>query len=284
MDNSQIISADELHRHINDENWRVIDCRFDLSDSGAGHKSYLAGHIPGAAFADLNDDLAAPTGPGTGRHPLPSPESAAAFFESIGVGSSTRVVVYDSANGAMAARAWWMLRWLGHDAVCLLDGGYAAWTEPGYPVNAGTETFERKTFAPRTRRELVVSTDELANAGDGIAAMNLLDARDGPRFRGEVEPIDRVAGHIPGARNMPFVNNLLPDGRWKSRDERRALWRKHLGDDKSAASIAMCGSGVTACHLIVSAVDCGYREPRLYVGSWSEWIADPGRPIEPGAA
>lgn len=282
MGDRQTIRAEELNLHINDENWRVIDCRFDLSDSSAGQKSYLAGHIPGAAFADLNNDLAAPSGPGTGRHPLPSPESAAAFFGSIGIDLSTHVVVYDGANGAMAARAWWMLRWLGHESVRLLDGGFAAWTARDYPASAGSETFQRKAFVPRMRRDCVVHTEELIEAGDRIAALNLLDARDGPRFRGEVEPIDRVAGHIPGAKNMPFSENLLPNGRWKSRDERCALWHKQLGDDKSTASIAMCGSGVTACHLILSAVDCGYREPRLYVGSWSEWITDPGRPIEPG--
>ena len=210
---------------------------------------------------------------------MPSAEIAATFFGHLGIDLSTRVIVYDSANGAMAARAWWMLRWLGHDSVFLLDGGFAAWTARHYPLTSGKEAFEPRTFKARPRNDLIATTDELVAAGDNIGALMLLDARDRRRFMGDVEPIDKVAGHIPGARNMPFADSVESSGLWKSRELRREQWRAQLGNDPDVPSIAMCGSGVTACHLILSAVDSGYREPRLYVGSWSEWIADPGRPI-----
>ena len=279
MGDRQLIGVEELYQHLGDNALRIIDCRFNLSDPNAGRKNYEDSHIPGAAFADLNEDLAAPPGGGTGRHPLPPAETVAAFFGRLGIDPGTPVVVYDGSNGAMAARAWWMLRWLGHDDVRLLDGGFAAWGAQQYPVESGSVVFEEKQFVASPRNNWIVSTEELLQSGDAITSLNLLDARDQQRFRGELEPIDKVAGHIPGAKNMPFVDGLTTSGLWKSRAERRKLWRLHLGDDPSVASIAMCGSGVTACHLILSAADVGYREPRLYVGSWSEWIEDPGRPI-----
>ncbi len=284
MNDQQLVSVEELNIRLGDDAWRIIDCRFDLSDSRAGRKNYESGHIPGAGFADLNEDLAATKKPGTGRHPLPSVESAAAVFSRLGIDHRSTVVVYDGANGAMAARTWWMLRWLGHDSVRLLNGGLAAWTERQYPLETGNASIVPRAFEPKPRNNLIVTTEELVHAGAELAGRNLLDARDRARFRGDIEPIDTVAGHIPGARNMPFLDSLDGDGFWKSREQRRELWLRQLGTDPSTGSIAMCGSGVTACHLILSAVDAGFCEPRLYVGSWSEWITDPGRPIELGEA
>ena len=284
MSNHQLISARELLDELGNDALRVLDCRFNLSDVQAGRREYLNAHIPGAGFVDLNEDLAAAPGHGGGRHPLPSAESVAACFGRLGIDSSVRVVVYDGASGAMAARAWWMLRWLGHDRVRLLDGGLDAWARQQFPVESGVQSFTSKAFSATPRSDLIVKTDELVKAGKGIDSLNLLDARDRSRFLGEVEPIDRVAGHVPGARNMPFQDSLGANELWKARDVRRAQWIETLGGDANAASIAMCGSGVTACHLVLSAVDAGGREPRLYVGSWSAWIEDPGRPIAVGAA
>lgn len=260
-------------------NWRVIDCRFDLSDPAAGRRDYEAAHIPGAVFMDLNDDLAAKPGEGTGRHPLPNVELIVGKIRQMGIDSSTTVVVYDGGNGAMAARAWWIFRWLGHENVKLLNGGLSAWAASGHPVSSDLLVVAPAKFVAKVRNELVVTTDEISARVEDIKAMNLLDARDAGRFAGEHEPIDKVAGHVPGARNLPFPESLNDDGSWKSAAELTALWSRHLGNNKQIEWVAMCGSGVTACHLALSAVEAGYREPRLYVGSWSEWIADSDRPI-----
>ncbi len=275
----QLITAGELHARLNDDDWRVVDCRFDLGDVGAGRNAYQQGHIPGAVFADLNADLASPPTASSGRHPLPDPAVAAASFGNMGIDVNTKVVVYDGGNGAMAARAWWVLRWLGLEQVRLLNGGIAAWAEAGYPVSSATVEIVARNFQAMIRDERVVTTAELQDESVSIAALNLLDARDKGRFDGEHEPIDPVAGHVPGALNMPFTRSIDHDGRWRDERELDALWREHLGDDKAVESVAMCGSGVTACHLILSALQAGYREPRLYVGSWSEWIADSRRPV-----
>lgn len=281
MSNHQLISTGELLEQLGDDGLCVIDCRFDLSDTQAGRRAYLNAHIPGAGFVDLNEDLAGAPGRG-GRHPLPSAESAAACFGRLGINSSIRVVVYDGGSGAMAARAWWMLRWLGHERVRLLDGGFDAWSQQHYPLQSGAQSFKSRTFSAQPRNERIVRSEDLVMSGDHVASLNLLDARDRSRFRGDVEPIDRVAGHIPGAKNMPFQESLAANGLWKARDVRRAQWIGMLSGDPDAASIAMCGSGVTACHLVLSAVDSGIREPQLYVGSWSAWIEDPTRPIGTG--
>lgn len=277
-----MVDADELLRHLDDPGWRVIDCRFELSDEDAGHRGYLDAHIPGAVFADLNKDLAAPPTAGTGRHPLPPVQQITASMQRVGVAADTRVVVYDACSGAMAARCWWLLRWLGHDQVAVLNGGLHRWLKLGFPVQSGEESVQRSSFCAQVHDELLVSTDELASVGSDIAAMNLLDARDGVRYRGELEPIDPVAGHIPGARNQPFTESLTAEGLWRSKDELNALWESQLGPDRKVSSAVMCGSGVTACHLVISALRAGYTEPRLYVGSWSEWIRDSARPVAVG--
>jgi len=280
VNKSNLIVAQDLHSKLGDVGGVVVDCRFDLSDPDAGMRSYEAGHIPGAVYADLDRDLAAPVGPTTGRHPLPDASVLAATFGRLGIGNSSRVVVYDGASGGIAARCWWLLRWLGHDRVQLLDGGFAAWTRAGLPTVSGRETLPEASFEPTPRDELVVTTSELARlTGRG---MPLVDARDGARFRGEFEPIDTVAGHIPGAVNQAFTDFVAEDGTWKDAATRRAIWQALLGSTPPRKWAVMCGSGVTACHLVISAIEAGLPEPRLYVGSWSEWIRDGERPVASG--
>lgn len=276
---SNLISARELASRSDDPGLTILDCRFDLADATMGRRAYRDAHIQAALFADLDEDMAAPVTPSSGRHPVPDVHVLATTFGRLGIDRSTEVVVYDSANGAVAARAWWLLRWLGHKQVRLLDGGFDYWQSSGFPIGSGDEAVAVKTFIARPQPEKILTTAELASSLDSIAHMRLIDARDAARFRGEVEPIDTVAGHIPGAQNLPFQCSLRPDGRWLAKADLDLLWQRALGDDKDAAWAVMCGSGVTACHLAISALEAGYREPRLYVGSWSEWIRDAERPI-----
>ena len=279
-----LIDVDELASRLRDDKLRIIDCRFDLMDPGAGRDSYLAGHIPGAVYADLDVDLAAPVDATTGRHPLPEIGVAAETFRRLGVSRETNVVVYDSAGGAMAARAWWMLQWLGHEEVRLLDGGLPRWQATNGPLENGEVDVEPGNLEPTPHGKFVVTTGEVAAELESDGNLLLVDARDAARFRGEVEPIDSVAGHIPGTRNLPFNEALNQDGTFRAEKELEGLWQGILGDSKDVDWSAMCGSGVTACHLAISALLAGYREPGLYVGSWREWIRNPDRPVATGAA
>ena len=281
---SNLISTGELQPLIGQTGVRIVDCRFDLNDPLAGRTAYRAEHIPGAVFADLDEDLSAPAAPDTGRHPLPDADALAETLARLGVGNSTDVVVYDGGGGAIAARAWWLLRWLGHERVRLLDGGYQRWTAESRPLASGDEVVPVMNFLPRPHPERILTTEELVGNFDAIEELNLIDARDAARFRGEIEPIDPVAGHIPGTSNLPYAVSLRDDGTWKSRPELESLWREVLGTKNKTAWSVMCGSGVTACHLAISAMEVGYSEPRLYVGSWSEWIRDTTRPIGLGEA
>ena len=192
------------------------------------------------------------------------------------------MVVYDTSGGAIAARAWWLLRWLGHRDVALLEGGLDAWQQHELPLATGDEAVSPGNFAARPRNDLVLSTEELVAEPVSIMRSRLVDARDADRFRGDVEPIDAVAGHVPGAVNLPFADCLDDSGRWRQPGELEALLETVLGNDSDAPWAVMCGSGVTACHLAISAQLAGYREPRLYAGSWSEWIRDPSRPVATG--
>jgi thiosulfate/3-mercaptopyruvate sulfurtransferase len=280
MPESRILTtAHELLTRLDDPNWAIVDCRFDLGDPEAGQRAYEAAHIPGAVFLDLDKDLAGPITEESGRHPLPDPKALAARIGDLGISESHRVAVYDAGPGAVAARAWWTFRWLGHDAVYLLDGGLGNWESLGFPLASSSERPGAAEFRPRRRDEWVLGTDELAANAASIAQYQLLDARDPARFRGEVEPIDSVAGHIPGAINLPFANFVREDGTWLPLEERTALLEQAIGSDRAVKWSVMCGSGVTACHLAITGLEAGFREPRLYVGSWSEWIRDPGRPI-----
>jgi len=279
---SNLITTQELERRLGSDDVRIVDCRFDLGDVQAGQRAYEAGHIPGAVFADLDVDLAAPIQAGTGRHPLPDVAAFAATLGRLGIDDRIEVVVYDGGPGSLAARAWWMLRWLGHERVRLLDGGFQEWTTKELPVVADAEHAEHRHFYPHPREGMVVTTAELSGDIENITMLNLIDARDTERFRGEIEPIDTVAGHIPGSRNLPFPLSLDETGCWKSRTELESMWSGVLGEARDTEWIAMCGSGVTACHLAISAMEAGFREPRLYVGSWSEWIRDSVRPVACG--
>lgn len=273
--------------HLSD--WRVVDCRFDLANPEAGRAVWKAGHVPGAVYAHLDEDLAAPVRPDTGRHPLPHPATFAATARRWGISADTQVVAYDDGGGAIAARLWWLLRFIGHDRVAVLDGGMAAWAQDGRALSTAVPEREPGDLAAGAALESVLDTAELARRlGTGQAPL-LVDARDPARYAGETEPIDPVAGHIPGAINFPFARNIGEDGRWRSGPELRERWQAALGAGTTQDWAVMCGSGVTACQLALSARIAGLPAPRLYAGSWSEWIRDPSRPVAgagagPGAA
>lgn len=276
------MSSDELQSVLTDPGWVVIDCRSDLADIDAGRRAYEERHIAGALFLDLDRDLAGPVLPATGRHPLPDVAELSRKLGALGISNRHSVVVYDGGNGALAARSWWTLRWLGQESVFLLDGGIARWESLGLACNNSIPARSPCTYTATADSSKVLSTAQLAADVGGIASLNLLDARDATRYRGEQEPIDPVAGHIPGAINAPFTDFLNSDGTWRSLAERELLMDALLGRDRNLEWSVMCGSGVTACHLAISGLEAGYTEPRLYVGSWSEWIRDPERPISTG--
>jgi len=267
----------------------ILDCRFDLTAPDAGGRAYLAGHIPTARYLDLNRDLSNPVSAASGRHPLPSPERLAARFEALGIRERSQVVVYDEVNGSFAARAWWLLRWLGHTRAAVLDGGMQAWRAAGGAIESGGTTQPEdpgrgdsgSASSPRVDPQAVVGSEELAalmKAGRRL----LVDARAPERFAGTVEPIDPVAGHVPGAVNHPFSANLAGDGRFLPLEELERRWRERLNGVSPADTIAMCGSGVTACHNLLALEIAGLTGAKLYAGSWSEWIRDPNRPVARG--
>ena len=274
----------DLAAALGDSGLRVVDCRFDLLAPDAGREAYLQGHIPGAVYADLDRDLSGPVVADSGRHPLPAIEAAEAAFSRLGIDSATTVVAYDAAGGAIAARAWWLLRWLGHPDVRVLDGGLQAWLARGLPTESGPQEHGRRDFRASEVHGRVLATSELEIEIAAARPLRLVDARDAPRFRGESEPIDSRAGHIPGTCNLPYTDCLRQDGTWLDREALRRLLEPLLGEDGRIGWAAMCGSGVTACHLAISGLLAGYSEPRIYVGSWSEWIRDPARPIAEASA
>jgi thiosulfate/3-mercaptopyruvate sulfurtransferase len=278
---STLIDVEMLKGLLGQPGLAVVDCRFDLMRPEAGHEAYLQGHVPGARYADLNRDLSAPVGALTGRHPLPAPETFAARLGTFGIGNDTQVVAYDDANSSMAARLWWMLRWLGHDAVAVLDGGFKAWLAGGGAVESGEVPVRSARFNPRVDPAAVLGTAEVERALAEDSAL-LVDARAAERFLGKVEPIDPVAGHVPGAVNHPFTLSLGADGRFLPPAELGRRWRERLGGRSPEELIAMCGSGVTACHHLLSLAAAGIPGGRLYAGSWSEWIRDPRRPVARG--
>ena len=274
-----LMSPTELHGVLEEPGWVILDCRSDLSDLEAGRRVYTESHIPGAVFVDLDRDLASPVLPETGRHPLPDAEKLGRTLGELGVGNADSVVVYDDSNGALAARAWWILRWLGQTSVFLLNGGISHWRALGFTCETAIPARPARNFVARPDAAKVLTTAELAADIDNIASLNLLDARDAERFSGAQEPIDPVAGHVPGAVNAPFTRFVTSEGTWRPLAERELLLEEALGRDREVEWSVMCGSGVTACHLAISGLEAGFKEPRLYVGSWSEWIRDPARSI-----
>lgn len=276
-----LISTGALAARLSDPDWLVVDCRFELGDPAAGRRAWRAGHVPGAIYADLERDLSAPVTAATGRHPLPAVADLAATFSRFGISDRTRVVAYDAGNGAYASRLWWMLRWLGHDAVAVLDGGFAAWTGEGRAVTADEPVRAPARFVAHPRPGMLCAADEIPQAlARGEA---LVDVRGAERFRGEVEPLDAVAGHVPGAVNLPFTGNLGADGRFLAPAALARRLREDAGIEPGRAIVCMCGSGVTACQGLLALEAAGIGGARLYAGSWSEWIRDPSRPVARGA-
>ena len=281
MTESPLVDARTLARELGSADWIVVDCRFMLTDPAAGKAAYDRGHIPGARYAHLDEDLSRRPSAEEGRHPLPERERFAATLGNWGVSADDRVVAYDDGSGAVAARLWWMLGWLGHARRAVLDGGFAAWQEAGLPIEQQQPTFARRRYeAPAGHGNDVIATRDLA---DALRAGDLLvDARAAPRYRGEQESIDPKAGHVPGARNRPFSANVTAAGQFRPPAELRAELEELLGGRPPQRLIAMCGSGVTACHLLLAMEVAGLPGGRLYAGSWSEWIRDPARPIKTG--
>jgi len=278
--NENFVSADELGARLDDPNWVVIDCRFDLMRPGAGRLTYEAGHIPGAVYADLDQDLAsAVVDDGTGgRHPLPDPTEFGQLLASWGVGPHSIVVAYDDLDNAVAARLWWLLRWVGHERVAVLDGGLDAWVEADGPLTTEIPQPLPGLFKPRPGSMPVIDAECVeAELADGT--LLLLDARAADRFAGRIEPLDRVAGHIPGASNTPFQDNLGTDKCFRPAAELHAYYRARVGDRPMETVACMCGSGVTACHTLLALEAAGMRGALLYVGSWSDWISSEQRPV-----
>jgi thiosulfate/3-mercaptopyruvate sulfurtransferase len=276
-----LVSTSVLAAHAGE--WAVVDCRFDLANESWGRDQYLAAHIPAAVYASLNDDLSGPRSGTNGRHPMPSDAALIATFERLGIGSDTQVVAYDQDAGSYAARLWWLLRYAGHNGVAVLDGGFAKWTAEGRPVRTGDESRAAAVFRPSFHRDMLVTADEVASRSqDGRT--RLVDARAAERFEGRSETIDKVAGHIPGAHNRFFRDNLAPDGTMLDAASLRAAFGKLLDGRKPQDAVMYCGSGVTACHNLLAMAHAGLEGSSLYTGSWSEWSSDPARPIETGAA
>jgi thiosulfate/3-mercaptopyruvate sulfurtransferase len=283
-----LIEATALRDLIGNAGVVVLDCRFDLANPDAGRRAFSAGHIPGAAYADLNRDLSAPITPTSGRHPLPSPQELAATLQRLGIQPGTQVIAYDDSGGAYAARAWWLLRWAGHPAVAVLNGGLKAWLAAGGTLEQGSGAAAPAANSSEPRFTPSINADAVLDAAQVLAQLKdpaflLIDARAADRFAGIAEPIDSVAGHVAGAVNQPFSANLAADGRFLSADALRLLWKKRLGGRRAERVAAMCGSGVTACHNLLSLEVAGMSGAKLYPGSWSEWIRDPQRPIAQGA-
>ncbi len=283
-----LMTARQLATRLDDPDLAIIDCRFDLARPAWGGEQYAAARIPHALYAHLDRDLSGPVAPSTGRHPLPPASELASRLGRWGIDAQVQVVAYDQGNGAHAARLWWLLRWLGHARVAVLDGGLAAWLQEKLPLDVTPPSEARvdrpaRRFDPHPDDEMVVSTAELEGmvASGQIASADavLVDARSADRFRGRNETIDPVAGHIPGARNHPFTDNLDSAGRFLDRGTLRERFAKTLEGVPPDGAICMCGSGVTACHNLLAMEVADLKGARLYAGSWSEWIRDPKRPV-----
>jgi thiosulfate/3-mercaptopyruvate sulfurtransferase len=283
-DHTTLISTETLASHLADPSWIVADCRYNLNDEAWGRTQYRAGHIAGAIFVNLAHDLAGERTGSNGRHPLPPVEAIAETFGHLGIGRAAQVVAYDQDAGAYASRLWWMLRYLGHDAVAVLDGGWAKWAREGRPTNVGEEGTRTPTsFTAKPRQEMHVTVDEAARRAEDPGVI-FIDARSPQRFQGQPDPLDKVPGHIPGARNRFYRDNLTADGTLRSADALRADFDRVL-DGRSANEIVMyCGSGITACHNLLAMEHAGLHGMKLYSGSWSEWESDPRRPVETGPA
>lgn len=276
-----LIDPASLAPHLDDSDWVVVDCRFDLEDIARGEAQYLDAHIPGARYAHLDRDLSGGKNGSNGRHPLPSPDEMRERFGRLGIAPGRQVVAYDGDTGMYAARLWWMLRYMGHDAAAVLDGGFARWTREGRPTRGGAESAAPASFRGEPRREWLLTVDEVER-GLGRTDRLLVDARTNERYRGIGETLDPVGGHIPGAANYFWQRNLAEDKTFKPADALRADWKDFLGQRTPATVVMYCGSGVTACANLLAMAHAGLEGARLYAGSWSEWSQDDRRPRAEG--
>ena len=277
-----LVTTQELAGHLDDPQWVVFDVRHDLADVQKGRRAYAAGHVPGAYFLHLDDDLSGPKDGRTGRHPLPDIRDLAGKLADHGVTHATQVVAYDDAGGSFAVRLWWMLRWLGHERAAVLDGGLPLWVKEGRPLEQKAPAPRKGDFAAHANAGASVDVHFVQRTRDD-AKVKLIDARAPDRYAGRVEPIDPVGGHVPGAINRFWQKNLQGDGRFKPAHELREEFGQLLDDSNGAQVVHMCGSGVTACHNLFAMTLAGLPAGRLYPGSWSEWCADPSRPVARGA-
>jgi thiosulfate/3-mercaptopyruvate sulfurtransferase len=277
-----LIDANTLSSQLEREDLALFDCRFELGNPSWGESQYAESHLPGAQYLHLDRDLSSAITSTSGRHPLPDPQEFARRVGELGGGPDTQLIAYDQGNGAYGARFWWLARWIGQRRVAVLDGGTAAWIAAGLPL----ESFRR---TPRPQRMQVNLDPGMSVDTATVDALRLrpdtllVDARGADRFAGRNETIDPVAGHVPGARNYPFAGNLGADGRFLDAAQLRQRWLTMLGSRPPSSLIAMCGSGVTACHNLLALEHAGMPGARLYAGSWSEWIRDPRREVAHGA-
>jgi thiosulfate/3-mercaptopyruvate sulfurtransferase len=274
-----LLSPDSLKNHLSDPDWAIFDCRFGLADTKKGRWDYLESHIPGAVYVHLEEELSGPIIPGvTGRHPLPELDFVVEKFSELGIDEAVQVVVYDDTGGFIASRLWWMCRWLGHPAAAVLDGGWQAWRAAGYPVESGKTNRAPRNFVPKPRPELRIEADEILEHLED-RSWKVIDSRTEVRYRGEEEPIDPVAGRIPGALNAPNAENIGSNGFYLSREVLRDRFNELLAGTSPEKTVFYCGSGVSAARNLLAMAHAGLGDGRLYVGSWSDWITDPNRPI-----
>lgn len=270
-----LISAADLET-LGDQSYVICDCRYNLTDKTTGKHAYTESHIPGAIYLDLHEDLSGPPVTNKGRHPLPTDSALNQLFSRLGIASDTQVIVYDDCSGAFAARLWWMLKHMRHECVAVLDGGWQAWVTAGYPVTDVINEPASSHFENDNIKNDLVTIEEVESFDC------LIDSREAPRYRGELEPIDPVAGHIPGAINRFWQDNLTRKGLFKSPQVLKSEWQQLLAHTNADQAVVYCGSGVTACHNLLAATHAGLPMPKLYAGSWSEWSNTPGKPIATG--
>ena len=277
-----LIDVETLTSQLDNEAWLIVDCRFSLADTEAGQKAFQAGHIPNAIYAHLDNDLSGPIVAGkTGRHPLPDVEKLVDLFSSWGIDEQVQVVAYDNVGGMIASRLWWMLRWLGHEKVAVLDGGWQQWQKKKLPITSLKEPRERRIFKAQPRNEYLVDITFVEQNIQNPTHL-LIDSRTNDRYRGENEPIDPIAGRIPGAVNFPHPNNQGEDGKMKSIETLKDQFSRLFEEQKAESLIFYCGSGVSACRNLLAMKHAGLGDAKLFAGSWSEWIVNSSRPIEKG--
>jgi thiosulfate/3-mercaptopyruvate sulfurtransferase len=274
---TNLIPPERLLPHLSDPDWVIVDCRFDLADTGWGRRQYESSHLPGALYTHLDEDLSGPPVTDNGRHPLPTPAAIAALFGRLGIDERKQVVAYDASNGSYATRLWWMLHYMGHEAAAVLDGGWPCWQAAAWPVSDAPEQRAAAVFTGTPRSAWLVQMADIP----GVPL--LVDSRGPARYRGEIEPIDAKAGHIPGAVNYFYEENWGADGRYLPADQLQNKLQAILGDTPAHEAVFYCGSGVSACVNLLAMAQAGLGYGRLYVGSWSEWSRHPENPIATGA-